>query len=91
MNLIVRKNLAIALGIIFFVVIIACITWLCIVITDIVRYKTNTIPIFALNVSIEDTDTGYIETYKGVGYKYVEYSIKNKENVREFYLLGIKI
>lgn len=91
MNLVVRKNLAIALGIIMFVIIIACITWICVVVTDIVRYKTNTIPIFALNVSIEDTDTGYIETYKGVGYRYVEHSIKNGENTREFYLLGIKI
>ena len=91
MNLVVRKNLAITIGILVFILIIVFVTWLCIVVTDIVRYKTNSIPIFAFNVSIEDTTDGYIETYNGLGYKYVEYSVINNENVREFYLLGIKI
>lgn len=91
MNLVVRKKLAIAIGIIVFAVIIIFITWLCIVVTDIVRYKTNSIPIFAFNVSIEDLEDGYIETYNGIGYKYVEHSVKDGGNTREFYLFGIKI
>jgi len=89
-NMIFKKNLAITIGMIFFVLILICIIWLCTVVTDFIRYKTESIPIFAFNVTISDLENGYIEEYKGLGYKYVE---KNIDNVKtcEFYLLGLSI
>ena len=90
MNLVARKNLAITIGIMMFVIILICIMWLCVVITDFVRYKTESIPIFAFNVTISDLENGYIEEYKGLGYKYIEKYIDNVKS-SEFYLLGFKL
>lgn len=90
MNLVAKRNLSITIGMLMFVIILICIMWFCVVITDFVRYKTNSIPIFAFNVTIEDLDNGYIEEYNGLGYKYVESFIDNIKTT-EFYLLGIKI
>lgn len=90
MNLIARKNLAITIGMIMFVIILICIIWLCVVATDFIRYKTDSIPIFAFNVTINDLENGYIEEYKGLGYKYIEKYIDD-EKTSEFYLLGVKL
>ncbi|MBR5227234.1 MAG: hypothetical protein IKV94_01165 [Clostridia bacterium] len=90
MNIIARRNTAITIGIVVFILVILFVLWMCVVITDFVRYKTGNIPIFAFNVTIEDLTNGDIETYKGLGYKFVDKNIDNI-NTKEFYLLGFKI
>lgn len=88
MNIIVRKNLAITIGVIFFILVVLFVVWLCMVITDYVRYKTNSIPIFAYNVSIIDEEEGHTQIYKGLGYKYLD---RENGNFKEFYVFGVKI
>lgn len=88
MNVVARKNVSIIIGVIAFLIILLSAMWLCTVVTDYIRYKTNAIPIFAYNVTISGENKAYKEMYEGIGYSYICYL---DETPNEFYVLGIKV
>lgn len=84
-----RRMVAVA-SLVISLVIILLVLWLCAVVTDYSRFKSNKVPVFTISSSIEDKVDGYTSRYNGIGYAFIQ-NYENSTYTNEFYILNYKI